>query len=425
MVRRKAKKRVQQNPESSRPSMRRRKNNDPLPSSVPTDGDSGTTTQARNLFYTEAHVPASAPQQTPTVTRSKALRGDLRNSPSSHVVNRLPSLRNRKDIGPASRVRSTRQVTREISRTSPRIVGLQLLGDDHVECELRPPISGQDRVSNPTSQEEPRSSIGRNLFESRPGTDCSDCTRHVVVISELKARNSELAADKIAERRQVALLESAKRCVEEDLRVLKTRYDTLVSHNERLIQQKVGKGARKNNLSFALSIKHKNIGDHVENMAHDRLTDDFTESMIDKNGYRVRDWLLKDENSNRFWVISDVERYDIPIINTGVTEGANRVCPLEISTSGEFHVSRYGGSNNFLHNILLDAIEMDHPPMFHGFEKDSALQVLQKVLGPEFHDQKRSVKGGHKKAVRCSFLSMLGYEALGKTTSVPSEADQR
>ena len=116
----------------------------PLPSSAPTDIHSGTTTQTRSLPHIEAHVPASSPQQTPTVSPRKAFGGDLRNSPSSHVVNRLPSLRNRKDIGPASGARSTRQVVREVTRKSPRILGSQPFNADHVECELCPPTSGQD-----------------------------------------------------------------------------------------------------------------------------------------------------------------------------------------------------------------------------------------------------------------------------------------
>lgn len=46
-------------------------------------------------------------------------------------------------------------------------------------------------------------------------------------------------------------------------------------------------------------------------------------------------------------------------------------------------------------------------------------------MGPEFNGQKRSVPGGHNKAVHCTFLCTLRYNALEKTTSVVREEDQR
>lgn len=323
---------------------------------------------------------------------------------------------------------SARLDSREVSPApSPDNAGI------NVEQDGRLP-EGSDRGSATANVENVQEHDTRQAEQAQPANpsiSCLSCLSVGAEINELKGRVQELQEDKMFARNSANIL------AEENKR-LKHRVDVLQKSKKELFDQ-VEKLSKRRRKPFALSKRstgapssirlpeaEQTIFDRASNMIEGRLFEDITESTTDEDGHRLRDWILQEKGSSRVWILNDAcEKVGRPMISRKDTFGAVPVCPLEQAISGGLFTSRYGSNENFIHNLLLDAVEQDDPPLIPLEERDASLGNLEKMLTPLYNAKKRKLTSDLKKRAKCRFLSALGYTALGRISSVSVELEQR
>lgn len=320
---------------------------------------------------------------------------------------------------------SARLESREVSRTPFR---RHELNDNQLQnsSERRSPLENI-RTEN----------VGRAVFQTpntqpaNPSIPCNSCLTVGIEINELKGRVRELQEDKGFARNTISVLS------EENTR-LKQRVDILQKSKKELFDQ-VEKLSKRNSMKSSVrgvNSKHRSpvvrlpeaeqtIFDRASNMMEQRLFADITESTTDEEGRRLRDWIFEANGSSRIWVLNDAsDMVGRAMIRMGNLR-AVPVCPLEQAKSGGMFTSRYNSNENFIHNLLLDAVERDDPPLIPIDEREATLGNLERMITPLYNSKKRKLTSDLKKRAKCRFLSALGYSALGRISSVSIEAEQR
>lgn len=360
-----------------------------------------------------AHPPGASITPTPNTGRSVPVFRRT-NSPLKRTDTSLsPPIRRKRDVGHLP----TRTSSPSPSHT--RTVSIRVDSRQGNSAPIPPEEenqAGEDDSSDalPTSR--------------NPLAECRSCAGRILEINDLKGKIKELQEDKSFARNSVNILTEENTRLKQRLNVLQKSKKELLEQVEKVSKRKAqgGKSGSSKSKSIAVHLPEaeRTVFDRASNMLERKLFDDITESTINADGTRHRDWLLQDISS-RVWKLSgnssDVGR---PMISTDIFH-AVPVCPLEQVRNGGIFTSRYKNNESFVHNLLQVAIENDDPPLIPDSEQDHVLSNLEKMLMPLFNAKKRKLTSDLKKRAKCHFLSVLGYSALGRISSVSAEAEQR
>lgn len=269
------------------------------------------------------------------------------------------------------------------------------------------------------------------LESVNPSIPCPSCLTAGVEVNELKGRVQELQEDKLFARNSIDILTEENKRLKYRVDVLQKSKKELFGQVEKLSKRRTKPGAlssssKRGPQTIRLPDAEQTIFDRASNMIEGRLFADITESSTDDDGRRRRDWILEEKGSSRVWILSDTcEKVGRPMISMKDKFGAVPVCPLEQAVSSGLFTSRYESNENFIHNLLIDAVERDDPPLIPLEERDASLGNLERMITPLYNAKKRKLTSDLKKRAKCRFLSALGYTALGRISSVSVEAEQR
>ena len=208
--------------------------------------------------------------------------------------------------------------------------------------------------------------------------------------------------------------------LEAEMKTLQREKSVISAKNERLLSCQLQSSNTHTKIFDDLPENQQVVFDRCLKNLHFRLLDEVTETHCDENGFRLRDWLLSETSSERS--ISLVgEKSGTPVIAVENIVGVP-ACPLQRSFESKLFTSRYKEPQQVVRDPLADSVGEDNPPLVHK-EESRIMRKLEKFLWSEYQTKKRRYFTDHKKRVRTRFLSLVGYDSIGRTASIPAEQD--
>ena len=286
-----------------------------------------------------------------------------------------------------------------------------------------------------------------NELETSLKEEKSEAAKLSTRVNDLKSRLQLSEVDKGNDRHFIATLrDQAQRLQNENKRL-----DRLCNSMERVQQDRVlakcgSSGSRKREgrverLRRIVSGLHKDyrpVAHDVAQLWRRKIMEDMFELSEEcGDAHPVREWLLNDEPSSRveFLSLSETERGSA-IIPFEDGNGAVPRCPIELANNPRMYTSRWKTPREFNRSIIINVLESQYQELFTngdnssvGISNDNLLNetadIINKALISEFSALESNLRSDWKKKLKCTFLSGLGYSALGRIGSLKGDAEKK
>ena len=263
---------------------------------------------------------------------------------------------------------------------------------------------------------------------------CGNCINNVQANNVLKSKLSQMEEIQGSLRKSCNILSEDNDRLRKKIALLEKTKEELRNANQRSSKRRLSiPGSGRNNRKAAsawnmekLPDSEKCIYTRSQNMLLNRLQDDVTESTLDSDGKRVRDWALSDEPSRRIMrILGPEDKNGRAVIKLNEGSGAVPICPMAQAKMGKFYTSRYADEKSLVRAIVHDAIDEDDTPLISEEDREERADVLVGLLMSEFLYEKRKMLSDRKKRAKCRFFNSLGYLALGNISPSASELAKR